>query len=160
MTRGRRWSSSLHADPQASSQKSITATANRLDTEAWDTLNSAWSANPERAAIQSEMRVWMRENATSADGIARIKDAVLSNAEFAAILHHSPWQLLGLSAEVQGLMTADAVIKHLPQVSMKLSEHAELTKIAGKYPAFIQRMHRSFYNPAVAELAKKRVTTL
>lgn len=92
--------------------------------------------------------------------MVELKEAVMSDAEFAQIIYHSPHELLGMSEDVRSTLWAEGIQKHRPDIMSKFAEAAELTKIASKYPAYIRRIYRNFYNPAIAELAKKRVTSI
>lgn len=135
----------------------IEANARRLSREATDTINQSFAADPNRASIQSEIRGWIREQAKTAEGLAKIREAMTENAEVGSIIFHSPHFLLGLADSVRVSMMMDAVETHLPKAHAMLEASAALEKAAAKYPDAISKVRRSFFNPVLAEQASSRV---
>jgi len=135
----------------------IEANSKRLGREATDAINQSFGADPNRASIQSEIRGWVREQAKSPEGLAKIREAMTKTPEVGAILFHSPSFLLGLAENVRVSMMMDAVETHLPNAHAMLEASAALDTAAARYPDAIGLVHRSFFNPILAEQAASRV---
>jgi hypothetical protein len=135
----------------------IDAEGKRLQREATDTINESFGSDPNRAAIQSEIRGWIREQAKTPKGITKIREAMKANAEVGAILFHSPHFLLGLADSVRDNMMMDAIETHLPKAHAKLEKGMALCDLSNKYPAAITKVRRAFFNGAIAAQAASRV---
>jgi hypothetical protein len=140
-----------------SAQKQLSAQARRMNQDATDTVNQSFAADPNRASIQSEIRGWIREQAKSVEGLAKIREAMKASAEVGAILFHSPHFLLGLADSVRTSMMMDAIEKHLPKAHAMFEAGIALEGAAAKYPAAMATVRRTFFNPALADQAKTRV---
>jgi len=135
----------------------LEANARRLHREATDEVERSFGADPNRASVQSEIRGWIRENAKSAEGLAKIREAMRTNAEVGAVLYHSPHFLLNLADSVRTGMMMDAIEIHMPKTHAKFEAGIALDEAAEKYPKAISKVRRTFFNLAVAEQAKSRV---
>lgn len=144
-------------DVLTNSQNAITNAATALDSEIDEAIATTYAPKEGRSSLESEMRQWMRETAKTPEGMAQIKQAVLSNFDFASIMVHSPAQLLGLSEERRIDFAEDAIKKHTPDIDAAMSEACHLRDLAKRYPQVIRSVKASFYNNAIAEQAKSRV---
>lgn len=135
----------------------LTALAGLLDRRAKGMVDERFAVDPDRAAIQSELRGWIRETAKTENGIAVIRAATAEDAEVAAVLYHSPKFLLGLADEVRVNLVADGIEKHVPKAGTMMAESHALTNLAVKYGQVAKAVDRAFYNTALAEKIKLRV---
>jgi len=111
------------------------ADARDADAEADEIISSNFAADPSREGIQSEIRVWMRENGKTEGGLAKIREEMQRNAEVAAVLYHSPNFLLGIGEATRKNMVMDAVAIHLPKAASLKVRSSQLSKLAASYPA-------------------------
>jgi hypothetical protein len=139
------------------SQAAIAGTAQRLGEQAMAMVEERFAPKEGRGAIESDIRTWIRETVKLPDGMAQIRQAVTTNSEIAAVVFHSPFQLLGVSEDARRELIRKASITFLPKASALAEEAAELAEMAERYPQVIRSVHASFYNNAVAEQAKTRV---
>ena len=128
-----------------------------MQRQASEMIEEQFKADPNRAAIHSEIRVWIREQAVQSDGITKIREAMKSNSEVTAVLYHSPHFLLGLPEKIRKNIIVDGIEAHQPSAYAMLEHSGELTALAAKYPRAIQGVESSFYVSAIAEQAKLRV---
>lgn len=138
------------------SQGSIVGTAKKMAREATEAVELQFAPNPLRAGLESEIRVWVREEA-KAGNVASIRKRLEQNPEVAAVIYHSPEFLLALAEEVHANFKADAVEKHAPTHYKAIEESLAIDKAAEHYPMVIKSVRMSFYNNAIADKAKLRV---
>jgi hypothetical protein len=135
----------------------LEANAKRMNREATEAIEQRFAADPNRASIQSEIRGWIREQAKSPEGLAKIREAMKADAEVGAVLYHSPHFLLNLAPSVRDSMTLDAIEVHLPNAYKMLEGGIALNELAAKYPKAIDKVRRTFFNAALAAQAATRV---
>lgn len=112
---------------------------------------------PDRSALQSEIRSWVREQAKDPGNLPAIRAAMAENDDVAAVLWHSPSFLVGLAPSVHENLRLEALQSRKPDLYTSLSNSVGLARLAGKYDAAIKKVAPSFYNPELAAQASKRV---
>ena len=90
-------------------------------------------------------------------GYTKIREALKSNVEVAAVLYHSPPFLIGISDEVLMPIILDGIEVHLPNAYRLTEQGTALRALAAKYPQIMKSVKASFYNPAIAAKASLRV---
>lgn len=138
------------------SHSGIIATANKIAGDASAAIDAQFAPNPNRAAIEGEIRTWVRERAKAGD-VAAIKEEMKGSPEVAAVVYHSPRFLLGLASDTHESFKADAVETYAPKHMDALGEALELSRVAEHYPAIVKSVKSSFYNNAVADQYRNRV---
>jgi hypothetical protein len=134
--------------------------AKHLEKTSLAAADEAFGPKPERAALHAEMRGWVRETLQrkGGEGIGIIRDAMKGSRDLADIMYHSPPFLLGgLPEDVHDELRAEVMAAHKPELHASLSTSLALTKLAGQYDTTIRKVRTSFYNPTMADQAKKRV---
>ncbi|EQB07811.1 hypothetical protein L288_09380 [Sphingobium quisquiliarum P25] len=139
-----------------SSHGSMIGTATKMVREASEAVELQFAPNPIRAGLESEIRIWVREEA-KAGNVAAIRKRLEQNPEVAAVIYHSPDFLLGLAEEVHANFKTDAVEKHAPTQYKAIEESLAIEKMAEHYPMVIKSVRMSFFNNAIADKAKLRV---
>lgn len=112
---------------------------------------------PDRSALQSEIRSWVREQAKDPGNLPAIRAAMAENDDVASVLWHSPSFLVGLAPRVHENIRLEALQSRKPDLYSSLSNSVGLSKLAGKYEAAIRKVATSFYVPSLADQASKRV---
>lgn len=139
------------------SQATIQGTAEALEAEAVAEMKSGFETDMARAAIHTEIRSWIREQAKAKDGIAAIRKAMAGNFEVAAVICHSPSFLLGLADEPLGNMMEEALRRWKPDANAKLDKAVALKELAKKYTPFVRGLGSSSFNATVAAKWNNRV---
>lgn len=139
------------------SQATIQATAEALEAEAVAEMKSGFETDERRASIHSEIRAYIRELAKQPDGLPKIRKAITSNFEVAAVICHSPSFLLGIADEPLGNMMEDALKRWKPEADAKLSKAIALKEVARKYSPFLRGLGSSSFNATVAAKWNNRV---
>jgi hypothetical protein len=139
------------------SQAGLEAAARELANEGNGIISGKLALDPNRQAVHSEIRGWIREQAGKPDGIINIREAAKTNSELVGVIYSSPDFLVGLSEETRGNIVLDGFKRFAPDGCTKLEQAQELRELAGKYPAIIQQVHYNSYNPAIADQAARRV---
>ena len=140
-----------------SSQRTIERVAAKLSDEATALIDGAFYLPPGRAVMHSDMAAWINRNRDTVEGSAKIDEAVRTNIEFAAVVYHTPHQLLGMSQDSKNNLWGKAAKQHIPKAVGLLIQSDELSAIAANYPQVARSVAASFYNSALAERVKNRV---
>lgn len=111
-----------------------------------------------RALIQYDVSKKVGEWAKQKDGIATIKREMKSDPDIAIALVHGKPYLMNLNADLRMSLAEEAYRQHLPNEMAKIEKAAGLQKLADKYSAVMRSIKRGWFNAAVAEKAKSRVT--
>ena len=109
------------------------------------------------SSLESEIRGWIREQASKADGMPKIRAAMLESKDVATVIFHSPGFLVGISNETHIKMRFDATERWLPDAYKRMTDSIALRELAPKYDKAINSVRSSFYNGAIAAQASKRV---
>lgn len=139
------------------SQATIQATAEALEAEAVAEMKNGFETDTARAAIHTEIRAWIRDQAKAKDGLSTIRKAMNNSFEVAAVICHSPPFLLGLADEPLGNMMEEALRRWKPEANAKLDRAVELKALAKKYTGFVKGLGASSFNPTVAAKWNNRV---
>jgi uncharacterized protein YdhG (YjbR/CyaY superfamily) len=139
------------------SQAFIEQTAKTLEAEAVEDMNAGFATDPNRSAIHTEIRAWIREKAREPKGLVEIRKAMMGDFEVAAVISHSQPFLLGLADEVRTSMFEDAVKRYKPEASAKLDKAVELKALAKKYTVFARSLKASSFNPQIAAKWHNRI---
>lgn len=139
------------------SKAAIEQQAEKLKATAMAQAELHLGPKPDRSALQSEIRSWVREQAKDPGNIPAIRAAMADNDDVAAVLWHSPSFLVGLAPSVHENLRLEALQSRKPDLYTSLSNSVGLSKLAGKYEAAIRKVATSFYNPELAAQASKRV---
>ena len=126
----------------------------------WDdgqnTANSAFTPRASHAALETEIRGWIREQSQKPDGMTKIRE-VLNDSDVASVIYHSPAFLLGLNPDNKLALQQKVVQMHLPDAWAKMEASMELQKYPAKYDATIAKVRSHFFNAGLADQAKRRV---
>lgn len=141
----------------AATEAHLKATAKHLQKEAEASVDEQFNVDPNRASLQSEIRGWIREQATKPEGLATIRNALKADREVAAVIYHSPHFLLGLAPDVRDNMRIDGIERHLPKAYKMIEGSIALNEAAAKYPAAIAKVRRTFFSKGLADQAASRV---
>lgn len=144
-------------DKLAKTKAAIEERASYVQTTTLQQAHFALGPKSERGSLQSEIRSWVRDLAKKSDGLPTIREALATNDDLAAVLWHSPRFLLGLPESTHEMLRFEALESRKPDLYAALSTSARLEKLAEKYAAAIRRVQTSFYNPATASVASRRV---
>jgi len=131
--------------------------AKQLRESAMEEAELILGPKPARAAIESELRLWVKEQQKKDSGLEHIKAAMKESAELAGVLFSSPRFLLGLSANMADKLKFEAVELHAPEQFAKLSNAVGLMSMAERCKGTVRKVRSSFYSPALADAASKRV---
>jgi hypothetical protein len=141
----------------AQTQGLLNATADRLQREAGTMIEQTFALDANRASIESEVRSWVREQASKPEGLATIREAMKEDRTVATVLWHGPTFLLGLAPAVRENMRIDAIEYHVPKAYKALESSNALKETATKYTAAIAKVRRTFFSKALADQAATRV---
>lgn len=139
------------------SKAAIAQQAEKLKATALVQADLHLGPKPDRSALQSEIRSWVREQAKDPSNLPAIRAAMAENDDVAGVLWHSPSFLVGLAPSVHEGLRLEALQSRKPELYANLSNSVGLAKLAGKYEAAIRKVAPSFYTPTLAEQASKRV---
>lgn len=144
------------AEDMASTRDYLRRNAETVNRKVSETIEGAWNGkvNPQ---VHSEIRTYLREVSTRPDGLTQIQRLVDTQQEVAATVWYSPSFLMGVPDESMTGLRARALEHHWPAQFAKVSEANEWGEIAGKFDATIPKLHRTFFNPTVADQAATRV---
>lgn len=138
-------------------QAGLTAMASELSDEGYNKIETAFALNDKRTPIHADIRGFIRELSKKETGLKEIRDMGGKNLEFAAVLYGTPHYLLGLAEDTHGSISGDLIKIHCPTGAGCIAGSIELEKVAAKYPTIIKAVHRSFYNPGLADKGNSRV---
>lgn len=139
------------------SKAAIAQQAEKLKATALVQADLHLGPKPDRSALQSEIRSWVREQAKDPSNLPAIRAAMAENDDVAGVLWHSPSFLVGLAPSVHENIRLEALQSRKPDLYSSLSNSVGLSKLAGKYDAAIRKVATSFYMPSLADQASKRV---
>lgn len=107
---------------------------------------------------QYDVSKWIGEQAKKKDGLATIKREMKSDPDIAIALIHGKSYLMGLTHEVRMSLAHDAYRQHMPNEMAKIEKAAKLQELADKYSVAMRSINKGWFNGAMAEKAKSRVT--
>lgn len=136
---------------------SIEARANFLAAEGQGEAEAYFAPLANRAALDSEVRGWIKEEMKSPEGIAKVRKAAMSDVKIASVIHHSPDFLLGIESGLHMKMRFEITEKHLPNAYQKMTQSVELVGLLNRYDKTISKVRTSFYMPGIAAKASSRV---
>ena len=139
------------------SKASLEQIARELSTEGEQMVEDRFLLDPNRHAIHSEIRGWIREHADKPDGIMKIREVALSNSEVITVLHRSPHFLTGLSLDTRNNIVGEGLKRFEPAGWSKIEHGQEIAALAARYPDAINKVHLYTYNPMMADQANRRV---
>lgn len=119
--------------------------------------SALFSPKDGRAALDGEIRSWIRESMKTADGISEVMAAARSDGNVAAVIYHSPRFLLGLSNETHASLKFDAIKRFAPEAYAHIENSGKLFDLAPRYDRVMQKVRMNFYNQTLADKAKLRV---
>lgn len=135
----------------------IQARAKELLAEGESEANTAFAPKSERSALDAEIRGWIREQAKTPEGLAKIRAAMERNSNVATVIYHSEDFLLNLAAEVHATMKYEVIQRYAPATYRKLTDSVALSSLAPNYDKAIGSVRKSFYSVVLASKAKQRV---
>lgn len=109
------------------------------------------------AALESEIRVFIREQAKQTDGPSKIRAAMLESKDVAAVIYHSPGFLVGINPETHSKLRFEATERWVPDAYKRMTDSIALRELAPKFDKAIGSVRNSFYNASLAAKAKLRV---
>lgn len=109
------------------------------------------------AALESEIRSYIREQAKQTDGPSKIRAAMLESKDVAAVIYHSPGFLVGINPETHSKLRFEATERWVPDAYKRMTDSIALRELAPKFEKAIGSVRNSFYNSALAAKAKLRV---
>lgn len=109
------------------------------------------------ASLESEIRVYIREQAKQADGPANVRAAMLASKDVAAVIYHSPSFLVGINADTHSKLRYEATERWVPEAYKRMTDSVALRELAPKFDKAAASVRNSFYNPTVASKASTRV---
>lgn len=116
-----------------------------------------FSPRASHAALESEIRTYIRELANKADGPSKIRAAMLESKDVAAVIFHSPGFLVGINPETHTKLRFEATEKWLPDAYKRMTGSIALSELAPKFAKAANSVRNSFYNPTLAAKASTRV---
>ena len=138
-------------------QQSIVGIAQDFEADAGDTITRFFAADPARAIIQLEVAKWIGDMAKEKDGIQRIRTEMKNDPEIVIVLQHSKPYLMGLASDVRDSILEDGYRMHQPDAMRKIDDAVAMRELAAKYSKVTKGIRSSWFNSAVAEMAKSRV---
>lgn len=115
-----------------------------------------FSPKADRGSLDSEIRTYLREQASKDDGMSKIREA-MKDKNVAAVVYHSPSFLLNMNEANHTKLRFEVVERHVPDVYKMMTDSVALRELPAKYDKAISSVRKSFYNSALAEKAKLRV---
>lgn len=135
----------------------IKAKAEYLQVRGQEVADEALAPRAGYAALDSEIRGWMREAVKTPEGMAKVSELAKKDATIAAIIYHSPQFLTGLSESLHTKMRLQAVERFAPNAYAMLNEGIELQALAPRYERVVSEIHNAFYSPHLADKGATRV---
>jgi hypothetical protein len=144
------------AEEMASTRDYLRRNADTVNKKVTESIDTAWNGkvNPQ---VHSEIRTYLREVSRQPDGLTQIQRLVDTQQEVAATVYYSPSFLMGVPDESMNGLRARAIETFWPAQFAKVEEANEWTDIASKFDNTIPKVHRTFFNPTVADQANTRV---
>ncbi|MBN9462123.1 MAG: hypothetical protein J0H00_12980 [Burkholderiales bacterium] len=109
------------------------------------------------AALESEIRAYIREQAKEPDGPVKVRAAMLESKDVAAVIYHSPGFLVGLNDATHSKLRFEATERWVPDAYKRMTDSIALSELTPKFIKAIGSIRASFYNPTLAAKAKLRV---
>jgi hypothetical protein len=128
-----------------------------IDATAAELIKDRFAPKPDKTALYAEMRAWFRDTYAKPGGIVVIREAVMSNSDFADVLHNAPYQLLGMPVETMSDLQMASVKTFAADAWGLMEDSKALAKVAKNYPGVAESVKSSFFNPALAMRAASRV---
>ncbi|ADP72330.1 hypothetical protein Rvan_3128 [Rhodomicrobium vannielii ATCC 17100] len=138
-------------------QAELKAHAERLNREAANKAHEIFAPRPGYAHIESEIRVWVKEQAKTDAGMSKIKHLIANDKDVASVVFHSPNFLLGLADETHASFMHSIVQKFAPEATRMFAEAANIEHVLPSYDRTAYDIEASFYNSALADKANSRV---
>lgn len=135
----------------------LTKRSEALRKDALTAADEMWGPKADRAAIQSEVRAWIREKAKTPEGLVAIRKAIETEPVVAEGLWHSPTVLLDLPATVHSNLRLEGLEKYRPDLFAKLSQSADLATLAEKFAKVARKVPGAFYSPELVKVNPRRV---
>lgn len=139
------------------SKTGLEGVARELMAEGEQAILERFALDPNRHAIHSEMRGWIRGRAVEADGIMKIREAAKTNSELVGVIHGSPNFLLDLSETTRENIVTDGFARFAAGGWAKIEESQRLNELAARYAKFPDMVHLYSYNRELANQANRRV---
>jgi len=139
------------------SKKAIESRADYLFGEGVAQAEREFEPRASHASLESEIRGWIREQASKTDGLSKIRAAMLEDKDVAAVIFHSPAFLVGINKDTRSKMLFEVTQRWLPDAYKQMTGSIALRDLAPKYDRVINSVRASFYNPAIAAQAARRV---
>jgi hypothetical protein len=137
--------------------KDFSVRSKLLQRDATKRAESAFAPRDGYAHIESEVRVWVREQMKSPDGMATVSGMMKEDAAFAAIVCHSPHYLVGMAKDVHSKWRLDAIERFVPDAFEMLEQSTELAEVVSRAESTVRDINTSFFNPELAKQAETRV---
>jgi hypothetical protein len=120
-------------------------------------IEAALKPAPGREHIFPEDVKFIQRNAGTAEGIAKIRNAMENYPGAVKALSDMPHYILGLSLDAWASMYEAGVKRHAPEGNQTYENGQELTAVVAKYGKAIAGVKASFYSPKLASRADSRV---
>lgn len=141
----------------AKTQRTLEEGSKALGDDAKAKADEYFKPDPTRAAFDMKTIEWLQESFRTMEGQAKVRAASKTHSELARVLFHAPSYLLGISEDTRLSYYAGAVERFVPDAFAAFETSSALKALAKKYDHVRGGVRTSFYNPAIAEQAKRRV---
>jgi hypothetical protein len=138
-------------------QRTLEQGAASLAEEAKAKADDYFRPDPSKAAYDMKAIEWLQENFRTPEGQAKIRAASKTHSDLARVMVHAPSYLLDISEETRMSYYVNAVERFVPDAFAAFETSSTLRELAKKYDHVRSGVRTSFYNPAIAEQAKRRV---
>ena len=141
----------------AKTQRTLEDGAISLADEAKAKADDYFKPEPSRAAYDMKTIEWLQEQFRSPEGQSKVRAASKTHSEIARVMVNAPSFLLGISEDTRDTYYVNAIERFVPEAFAALEMSVTLKELAKKYDYVRKGVRTSFYNPALAEQAKRRV---
>lgn len=141
----------------ANTQRTLEQGAMALADDAKAQADEYFKPDPSKAAFDMKTIEWLQESFRTPEGQAKIRVASKTHSDLARVLVHAPSYLLGISEDTRMSYYAGAVERFVPDAFAAFETSGVLKTLAKKYDHVRGGVRTSFYNPALAEQAKRRI---
>ncbi len=135
-------------------ERTKTEIINRSDDLAYraqEMAKIALGPKPERAAIDSEVRQYIKDLVTQPDGMVELRQMIQSDVDIAMVVYSSPSFLMGLTKENHQTLRFNIIEKYVPNSWDMINASIALAKLPKNIDKCVRQIGTSFFNPMVAD---------
>lgn len=139
------------------SRAGLAAFGRQMTDEANTAIGERFTLRPERAQVYERIIGFVDKKSKEAGGALKIREAMKQDPEVVTVLSQFPPYVFELADDICHSIVIDGYKHHMPDAMNKMAEGQAIVEVAAGYDKVVSGVRHSFYNPALAMQAGRRV---